>query len=49
MPVPVANLRPDAEGGRGMLLIQRLADRWGAEPLPTGKRVWFELSLDRSS
>jgi signal transduction histidine kinase len=36
---------PDAESGRGILLIERLADRWGAEPLPTGKRVWFELSL----
>jgi anti-sigma regulatory factor (Ser/Thr protein kinase) len=48
MPVLVANPRHDAEGGRGMLLVDRLADRWGAEPLPVGKRVWFELSLDRS-
>ncbi len=38
--------RGDAESGRGILLIDRLADRWGHEPLPTGKRVWFELSLD---
>jgi anti-sigma regulatory factor (Ser/Thr protein kinase) len=36
---------PEAETGRGILLIQELADRWGAEPLPNGKRVWFELSL----
>ncbi len=38
--------RSDTESGRGMLLIDQLADRWGVEPLPTGKRVWFELSLD---
>ena len=46
MPTLVPDPRPDAEGGRGMLLVDRLADRWGAEALPTGKRVWFELSLD---
>lgn len=33
----------EAESGRGLLLVQELADRWGADPLPTGKRVWFEL------
>ena len=43
------NQRNDAEGGRGMLLVDRLADRWGAEPRPVGKRVWFELSLDQSA
>jgi GAF domain-containing protein len=45
MPVPLGPRTPDAETGRGMILIGELADRWGAEPLPTGKRVWFELSL----
>ncbi|MCU1673197.1 MAG: hypothetical protein JWN77_1310 [Frankiales bacterium] len=44
MPV-VGDPSPDAEGGRGMLLVDRLSDRWGVEPLPVGKRVWFELSL----
>ena len=35
---------PLAEGGRGMLLVQQLAARWGVEPTPSGgKRVWFEL------
>lgn len=38
--------RLDAEGGRGVLLVDQLSDRWGHDPLPTGKRVWFELSLD---
>jgi anti-sigma regulatory factor (Ser/Thr protein kinase) len=32
------------EGGRGLLLVERLADRWGSDPLPSGKRVWFELA-----
>jgi hypothetical protein len=45
MPSSLAAPSPDAETGRGILLIRELADRWGAEPLPTGKRVWFELSL----
>jgi anti-sigma regulatory factor (Ser/Thr protein kinase) len=30
-------------GGRGMLVVSRLADRWGTQPLPDGKIVWFEL------
>jgi CheY-like chemotaxis protein len=29
-------------GGRGILLLDRLASRWGAEPHGTGKVVWFE-------
>ncbi len=46
--LPRAELEPhlDAEGGRGMLLVDRLADRWGSDRLPAGKRVWFELSLN---
>jgi serine/threonine-protein kinase RsbW len=30
-------------GGRGLPLVASLADRWGWEPLPVGKRVWFEV------
>jgi DNA-binding NarL/FixJ family response regulator len=30
-------------GGRGMLLVARLASRWGSEPHGQGKVVWFEL------
>lgn len=29
-------------GGRGILLLDRLASRWGAEPHGSGKVVWFE-------
>ncbi|MFD7732699.1 PP2C family protein-serine/threonine phosphatase [Kitasatospora phosalacinea] len=30
--------------GRGLLLLDRLADRWGAEYHSYGRKVWFELS-----
>lgn len=33
------------EGGLGLLLIDRMSDRWGATALPKGKTVWFELDL----
>lgn len=29
--------------GRGLLLLDRIADQWGAGPDGTGKIVWFEL------
>jgi len=32
--------------GRGLLLVQALADAWGVRPEGTGKVVWFELSVD---
>lgn len=34
-----------AESGRGLLLLERLASRWGVTPAPPGKQVWFELDL----
>ncbi len=34
-------------GGRGLLLVDRLADSWGVEPTHAGKSVWFELSASR--
>jgi anti-sigma regulatory factor (Ser/Thr protein kinase) len=30
--------------GRGLRLVQAIADRWGAEDHRGGKRVWFELA-----
>lgn len=33
---------PLAEGGRGLLLVEAVTDRWGMVPLPGGKTVWFE-------
>ena len=39
------SVRPgdDAEGGRGLLILEALADRWGV-CRDAGTRVWFELS-----
>ncbi|WP_153453421.1 SpoIIE family protein phosphatase [Streptomyces smaragdinus] len=34
---------PADEGGRGMFLVNRVAEAWGAERLSAGKVVWFEI------
>ncbi len=34
---------PGELGGRGLQLLDRLADRWGSSPTAGGKCVWFEL------
>ncbi|MDQ0752148.1 serine phosphatase RsbU (regulator of sigma subunit) [Streptomyces africanus] len=36
--------RPTDENGRGLYLVSRLAMRWGAARLSTGKIVWFEFA-----
>jgi len=35
----------DSTGGRGLQMVDKLADRWGAEPAGPGlgKTVWFEI------
>lgn len=41
-------LRPPSredEHGRGLLLVEKLAARWGVDAHPPGKSVWFELTL----
>ncbi len=35
-----------AATGRGLLLVEELATRWGAYPVDEGKIVWFEFSED---
>ena len=35
----------DAEGGRGLLLVDALSTRYGVQADPNGKRVWAELHL----
>jgi hypothetical protein len=32
-----------ASTGRGLLLIEELADAWGVRPHGEGKAIWFEL------
>ncbi len=33
------------EGGRGLLLVAQLTQRWGTRPTPTGKAIWCEQTL----
>ncbi|MFV0136267.1 ATP-binding protein [Streptomyces sp. HMX87] len=43
LPVPAAGLPSDAEGGRGLLLLDAVVGKWGVGPGPgDGKTVWFE-------
>ncbi|MGW5214241.1 SpoIIE family protein phosphatase [Streptomyces sp. NPDC004051] len=34
------------EGGRGLFLVARYAERWGTRYTPTGKVIWAEQQLD---
>jgi anti-sigma regulatory factor (Ser/Thr protein kinase) len=49
---PAADAAPDPDPdplrvhGRGLLLVEALADRWGSERDAVGTSVWFSLELD---
>lgn len=43
LPSP-APMGPTASSGRGLALLQALAEDWGVQVLPGGKVVWFALS-----
>lgn len=41
----VRSLHPDAERGRGLVLVEALSRRWGVEAVDAdGKVVWFEVN-----
>ncbi|MFI6276662.1 ATP-binding protein [Streptomyces sp. NPDC050988] len=43
LPSIPAELSLEAEGGRGLVLLDAVADKWGVEPaVAGGKTVWFE-------
>jgi anti-sigma regulatory factor (Ser/Thr protein kinase) len=49
-PAPPAPQEPDdnAEGGRGLMLVEALAKQWGTRPSRRGgKVVWFEMDAAR--
>jgi anti-sigma regulatory factor (Ser/Thr protein kinase) len=35
---------PEETNGRGLLLVDQLAEVWGSSRLPRGKAVWFTLA-----
>lgn len=37
-----------SERGRGLLLLDRLADLWGVQPNERGKSVWFRVAIPDS-
>ena len=41
----VRELEKDRPRGRGLQLVEAIADRWGAEDHHGGKRIWFELAV----
>jgi hypothetical protein len=46
----VPRLRPEspsAPTGRGLLIVDHLADDWGVDLVPGGKTVWFEMAAAR--
>ena len=43
-PVPL-NAAPDAEAGRGLMLVASLSTDWGVYRTPSGKAVYFTLAL----
>ncbi|MFE3928266.1 ATP-binding protein [Streptomyces sp. YIM B13508] len=45
-PLATPVVPPEGESGRGLLLVDVLAERWGWEPRePMGKTVWAECAL----
>jgi CheY-like chemotaxis protein/anti-sigma regulatory factor (Ser/Thr protein kinase) len=35
----------EAEGGRGIMLVDAMASSWGVESVPSGKLVWAEIAI----
>ena len=44
-PSSTTGWRPDLEDGRGMVIIEALADGWGVRRHLLGKTVWFEIRV----
>jgi hypothetical protein len=37
---------PTSPTGRGLHIVEALADRWGVDKTAEGKTVWFEIDLE---
>ncbi|MGC9537706.1 ATP-binding protein [Streptomyces sp. UG1] len=50
LPVLPAQSGPEDEGGRGLVLLDAVADKWGVDPVSGGgKSIWFECSCGNTS
>lgn len=45
MPVPVTTMDEEATSGRGLVLVEAMASRWGVESEGLSKQVWAEFDL----
>ncbi|WP_254394735.1 ATP-binding protein [Streptomyces sp. AC512_CC834] len=45
-PAPRAPAAEERTNGRGLVLVESLADDWGVRPCEVGKSVWFELGAE---
>jgi len=41
-----ARRRPDESGGWGLVLVDRIAERWGVRRTEAGTAVWFEIAAE---
>lgn len=48
-PATAQEPQPQDEGGRGLLLVREMSQRWGERDLPNGKRVWAEIATGRAA
>jgi anti-sigma regulatory factor (Ser/Thr protein kinase) len=52
VPAPVLDLEEagaeEAESGRGLIIVEAVADAWGSSPAGRGKSTWFELTTTGS-
>ncbi|MFJ2808629.1 ATP-binding protein [Kitasatospora sp. NPDC087271] len=47
LPTPRRPHNPALPGGHGLFIVERTADRWGAEPHSHGKTIWAEFDASR--
>ncbi|OON79620.1 ATP-binding protein [Streptomyces tsukubensis] len=45
LPCMMPAFEMEVVSGYGLLLVEKLSDRWGADLLPIGKKTWFEIRV----
>ncbi|MBD0738457.1 histidine kinase [Streptomyces sp. CBMA29] len=46
MPERVEEPGGEATGGRGLVIVEALAEKWGVRPRSPGKTVWAQLPIE---